>query len=124
MSAFNICTRKKIPMLSGSLPLKPNVGEEVTPVACHKPVVVPLYRLGAVRWIRVRSKTGSHCKSPPLNTITVTDQDTNKMARALLDYRNTPDTQTGLSQTQIVFGRQLQGFLPWAGANFQKEDKW
>ena len=47
-SAFNVCTRQRIPTLSGSPPLKLNVGPEITPVACHKLATVPLHWQQAV----------------------------------------------------------------------------
>ena len=48
-SSFNVCSRHKIPTLSGSPPLKLNVKEEVTLVACHKLAPVPLHWQQAVR---------------------------------------------------------------------------
>ena len=38
--------------------------------------------------------------------------DTERMARALLEHRNTPDPLTGVSPAMIVYGRKLRGFLP------------
>ena len=38
--------------------------------------------------------------------------ETERLARALLEHRNTPDPLTGLSPAMIVYGRKLRGFLP------------
>ena len=38
--------------------------------------------------------------------------DTDKMARALLAYRNTPNKDLGLSPAQILYGRALRDHLP------------
>ena len=38
--------------------------------------------------------------------------ETERFSRALLEHRNTPDPQTGLSPAMVVFGRKLRGFLP------------
>ena len=50
--------------------------------------------------------------------------DTDRMARALLEHRNTPDPQTGLSPAQIIFGRQLRGFLPRPDSSMQIREEW
>ena len=42
------------------------------------------------------------------------DLDTEAVAAGLLTYRNTPDTESGLSPAQIVFGRNLRDLLPVA----------
>ena len=50
--------------------------------------------------------------------------DTDRMARALLEHRNTPDPQTGLSPAQIIFGRQLRGFLPRPESGLHIREEW
>ena len=44
-----------------------------------------------------------------LNTVAIT--------KALLQYRNIPDRDIGLSPAELLYGRQLKDFLP------QKQDK-
>ena len=35
-----------------------------------------------------------------------------KFQRGMLQYRNTPDRDTGLSPAQMIFGRPIKGFIP------------
>ena len=49
--------------------------------------------------------------------------DTDRLARALLEHRNTPDPQTGLSPAMILYGRQLRGFLP-SSTQTQVKQEW
>jgi hypothetical protein len=50
--------------------------------------------------------------------------DTDKFARALLAHRNCPDEATGLSPSQILFGRQLRDHLPALVARYQPRQEW
>ena len=50
--------------------------------------------------------------------------DTDKFARALLAHRNCPDSETGLSPAQIIFGRQLRDHLPALVSRYQPRKEW
>ena len=47
-----------------------------------------------------------------------------KMARALLIHRNTPDPATGVSPAQIIFGRPLRDHLPTPVHKFRLGEHW
>ena len=49
---------------------------------------------------------------------------TDHMARALLAHRNTPDSLTGLSPAQVVFGRVLRDFLPASPGRYHPRAEW
>ena len=49
--------------------------------------------------------------------------DTDRLARALIEHRNTLDPETGLSPAQIVYGRQLRGFLPQADSKLAVKEE-
>ena len=49
---------------------------------------------------------------------------TDRMARALLQHRNTPCAITGLSPAQILFGRVLRDFLPLQPGKFTPRQEW
>ena len=50
--------------------------------------------------------------------------DTDRLTRALLEHRNTPDPLTGLSPDMIIFGRELKGFLPAEVHKYQPRKEW
>ena len=47
-----------------------------------------------------------------------------KIARAIMQHRNTPDSEYGLSPAQIVFGRPLRDFLPVRPGDFSPSEVW
>ena len=49
---------------------------------------------------------------------------TDKLARALLQHRNCPDPNTGMSPSQVIFGRVLRDHLPLQPGKFQIREKW
>ena len=50
--------------------------------------------------------------------------DSDRFARALLTHRNNPCPTTGLSPSQILFGRTLRDFLPLQPGKFEPRDEW
>ena len=49
---------------------------------------------------------------------------TDSMARALLSHRNTPDSLTGISPAQVIFGRVLRDFLPVSPGKYLPRAEW
>ena len=52
------------------------------------------------------------------------DLNTDSMARAILAHRNTPDSLTGLSPAQVIFGRVLRDFLPASPGCYAPRSEW
>lgn len=50
--------------------------------------------------------------------------DTDRVLRALLQYKNTPDPVTGMSPAQVIYGRQLRDFTPVVPGEYRPRDEW
>ena len=44
--------------------------------------------------------------------------------RALLQHRNTPDPDTGVSPAQVLFGRPIKDFIPFQPYKFLTQEGW
>ena len=47
-----------------------------------------------------------------------------KLIRAIMNHRNTPDSEYNLSPAQLVFGRPIRDFLPIRPGNFSPSEVW
>ena len=47
-----------------------------------------------------------------------------KFFRALMQHRNTPDPDTGLSPAQVLFGRPVRDFMPILPGKFKPQEGW
>ena len=50
--------------------------------------------------------------------------DTDRMGRALLTYRNTPNKEIGLSPAQMLYGRNLRDHLPATLEGLKQRREW
>ena len=50
--------------------------------------------------------------------------DLDRISRALLQHRNTPDSEYGISPAQMVYGRPMRDFLPVRPADFSPSEVW
>ena len=58
------------------------------------------------------------------NTRSDGSPDQDKIARALMQHRNTPDSEYGLSPAQLIFGRPIKDFLPIKQENLSPSEVW
>ena len=50
--------------------------------------------------------------------------DLDRISRAIMQHRNTPDSEYGLSPAQLVFGRPIRDFLPVRPGDFSPSEVW
>ena len=47
-----------------------------------------------------------------------------RIIRAMMQHRNTPDAEFGLSPSQLIFGRPIRDFLPIRPGQFSPSEVW
>ena len=47
-----------------------------------------------------------------------------KFFHAILQHRNTPDPDTGVSPAQVLFGRSIKDFMPIQAYKFKPQEGW
>ena len=58
------------------------------------------------------------------NTKSDGSPDWDKVIRAVMQHRNTPDSEYGLSPSQLVFGRPIRDFLPIRPGEYKPSEVW
>ena len=58
------------------------------------------------------------------NTKTDGSPQWDRIIRAMMQHRNTPDAEYGLSPSQLIFGRQIRDFLPIKPGQFSRAEVW
>ena len=58
------------------------------------------------------------------NTKSDGSPDWDKVFRALMQHRNTPDSEYGLSPSQLIFGRPIRDFLPIRPGQYSPAEVW
>ena len=59
---------------------------------------------------------GQHCLNSEINL--------DKVQRGMLQCRNTPDRDTGLSPAQMIFGRPIKDFIPILPGSYRPHNTW